>query len=237
MRAIAVFLTLAISTFFSAAGQARTRDLVMAEAFQCNMAVGDRQWLDCFYGATRALRSELQLSPLPEAGATSDKGSSSGRLQRDEALARASRCYVIADDRNWLDCFYGAAQPVRAQLGLAPAPQAALVPSGPPNEEETIGNTPPRGSSKRGGMLSGLFGKPGVLVKSPMANYKFDPYGIFTVTLANGQVWQQLSGDTSYARWKGPASKYVVTVQHGALGSFRLSVPGEGRSYKVSRHK
>jgi hypothetical protein len=40
---------------------------------------------------------------------------------RDEALSGAFRCAVIADSRQWLDCYYGAAQPVRASLGLPPA--------------------------------------------------------------------------------------------------------------------
>ena len=40
---------------------------------------------------------------------------------RDDALAGAVRCAVIGDSKQWLDCYYGAAQPVRAALGLAPA--------------------------------------------------------------------------------------------------------------------
>jgi hypothetical protein len=40
---------------------------------------------------------------------------------RDDALSGAFRCATIADSRQWLDCYYGAAQPVRAALGLAPA--------------------------------------------------------------------------------------------------------------------
>src|SRR6185503_11911330 len=40
---------------------------------------------------------------------------------RDDALAGAFRCAGIADSRQWLDCYYGAAQPVRAALKLAPA--------------------------------------------------------------------------------------------------------------------
>ena len=53
---------------------------------------------------------------------------------RDEALSGAFRCAVIADSRVWLDCYYGAAQPVRAELGLPPAPdtQQSLVP--PPDQ-------------------------------------------------------------------------------------------------------
>jgi hypothetical protein len=45
---------------------------------------------------------------------------------RDDALASAFRCAVIADSRQWLDCYYGAAQPVRAALGLSPALAAQI---------------------------------------------------------------------------------------------------------------
>src|SRR3984957_13915808 len=45
---------------------------------------------------------------------------------RDDALSGAFRCAVIADSRAWLDCYYGAAQPVRAALGL-PAALAGQV--------------------------------------------------------------------------------------------------------------
>src|ERR1700722_19070476 len=49
---------------------------------------------------------------------------------RDDVLYGISRCGGIANDRTWLDCVYGAAQPMRARLGLPPAPasQQALVP-------------------------------------------------------------------------------------------------------------
>ena len=49
---------------------------------------------------------------------------------RDDVLAGISRCGGISDDRSWLDCVYGAAQPMRAQLGLLPAlaSQQKLVP-------------------------------------------------------------------------------------------------------------
>ena len=40
---------------------------------------------------------------------------------RDDALSGAFRCAVIADSRQWLDCYYGAAQPVRAALGMPAA--------------------------------------------------------------------------------------------------------------------
>jgi hypothetical protein len=52
---------------------------------------------------------------------------------RDDALAGAFRCAVIGEARQWLDCYYGAAQPVRAGLRLAPAMAAQVsLASAPP---------------------------------------------------------------------------------------------------------
>jgi hypothetical protein len=53
---------------------------------------------------------------------------------RDDVKAGAARCDSISDDHTWLNCYYGAAQPVRAELGLSPAPdsQVSLVP--PPDQ-------------------------------------------------------------------------------------------------------
>ncbi len=39
---------------------------------------------------------------------------------RDDAMSAAFRCAVIGEARQWLDCYYGAAQPVRAALGMPP---------------------------------------------------------------------------------------------------------------------
>ena len=49
---------------------------------------------------------------------------------RDDVLSAISRCNVIHDNRVWMDCVYGAQQPMRALLGLPPAPeyQQRLVP-------------------------------------------------------------------------------------------------------------
>ncbi len=45
---------------------------------------------------------------------------------RDAVMAGAYRCSAVGAPRQWLDCYYGAAQPARAALGLPPAPQAQL---------------------------------------------------------------------------------------------------------------
>ena len=49
---------------------------------------------------------------------------------REDVKSASARCDGISDDHTWLNCYYGAAQPVRAELGLPPAPDAqqTLVP-------------------------------------------------------------------------------------------------------------
>jgi hypothetical protein len=61
---------------------------------------------------------------------------------RDDALAGAFRCAVIGEARAWLDCYYGAAQPVRAGLGLAPALAAQV----------RMANAPPAGGALGGAL-------------------------------------------------------------------------------------
>jgi hypothetical protein len=56
---------------------------------------------------------------------------------RDDAMARAYHCAGQPATRVWLDCYYGAAQPVRAALGMAPAPAAQVqLSDAPPGTAE-----------------------------------------------------------------------------------------------------
>jgi plasmid stabilization system protein ParE len=72
---------------------------------------------------------------------------------RDDALAGAFRCAAIADSRIWLDCYYGAAQPVRAALGLSPALSTQLkLAASPPAGGQ------PRDESVRDEVMSGATG-------------------------------------------------------------------------------
>ena len=118
---------------------------------------------------------------------------------RDDMLAGISRCAGIADERTFLDCVYGAAQPVRAELGLSPAPQSQtrLVPAaGPsPAAAPAAAKTAPQPDQR--GILDRMFAD-GTVVAPPQAmkSYSLDKTGgYFTVTLTNGQVWRQVEGD------------------------------------------
>jgi hypothetical protein len=150
----------------------------------------------------------------------------------------AVRCAGITDDRAWLDCYYGAAQPMRAKLGLVPAPssQQNLVP-------------PPIPGAPQVSLLPqkpGFFGRMIDKVSTPheqkpeppthMTSYRFNSAGYFTVSLANGEIWRQSGSQSTLARWHDRPESYTVTIQPGQLGLAMMKV-GNRETYEVERVK
>ena len=223
-----VFL-MALLFYEAPATAAGPRDEVIAGMFRC-AAVGDmRVWLDCFYGAAQPVRAALGLPPALPAQARLAQNPPTGTPSGDpsfryQTTSEVLRCNGLGQDRQWLDCYYAAAQPIRAALGLSPAPQArpqlpAATATKPSANQSVARETVPVGFP----------------FSSRMASYSFNSYGSFTVELANGQTWRQLSGDTSAAHWTKPAPNYTVRISRGALRSFNLKVTGSSTEYKVER--
>lgn len=212
---------------------ARPRDDALSGAFRC-AGIGDtRTWLDCYYGAAGPVRAALGLKPVPAGQAQlvarppAGTPSAADVALRDQVMAGAVRCVSLPDGRQWLECYYAAAGPARARLGL---PGGTQAPAPPPLQP------------------LGGFGAPAVLasasapqeplgnadqISAHMASYAFDKLGWFTVTLDNGQVWRQVHGDTTMARWNKPAGTYLVNISHGFLGSYNLRVRGQPGLFKV----
>jgi hypothetical protein len=236
---IEVWLLLAgIAALAITPAQARGRDDVMAGAYRCAVISDDKMWLDCFYGAAQPVRAQLGFPAAPDAQvrlAATPPGGGEVRdaMVRGEAMAGAARCYSVTDDRQWLNCYYNAAQPVRSALNLSSPQRVTPVPAQAAESSVFAVRKPAPVSA--GGFSNWLGGSDDQRIVSQLASYRFDRNNIFTVKLANGQVWQQQSGDTSYARWKKPAGSYTVVITRGALGSINLSVQGEPHSFKVSR--
>ena len=163
---------------------------------------------------------------------------------RDDSLAGVSRCAALPDDRTFLDCVYGAMQPMRAQLGLQPAPptQQRLVPPAylpsrgapPPSAQAAPFQPVPTQSesaNNSGGIFTGMFAGNAL----HMLSYTFDKRGLFTVTLSDGSVWQQDANDSNFAHFSGKAPNYTVTLHQGDFGKSRMDVRGEGGPYLVER--
>ena len=150
---------------------------------------------------------------------------------RTDTLSAAVRCNAIGDYRAWLECYYGAAQPMRAMLGLSPAPasQVALVPP--------AGAAPPAAPA-RPAAVTPPPRTPGddedYVPRQSMTAYSFDGEGRFTVTLANGSVWKQIKDDSIKARWNAPAQSYTASVVPGMFGAHFMRV-SDKHSYRVSQ--
>jgi hypothetical protein len=159
---------------------------------------------------------------------------------RDDVISGIERCGVIHDDRVWLDCVYGANQPMRARLGLQPAPefQQRLVPpaqlgaTAPP--VRTASRPAPR---KKPGFFENLLGDTPPVAVSRMASYRYDKNGGFIVSLENGQEWHQTDVEGGTASWNKTPAAYTVTITQGAFGSYNLRTADTPRSFKVERVK
>jgi hypothetical protein len=171
---------------------------------------------------------------------------------RDDVLSAISRCNVIHDNRVWLDCVYGAQQPMRSLLGLPPAPEyqqrlvpspgAAPVPAMIPPPPASVSAAPARTASQpvrrgRAGFLGNLFGENPPVADSRMTSYRFESSGAFVVELDNGQKWRQADVEAGTANWNKPASSYRVTVTQGAFGSYSLRTADNSRTFRVERAK
>ena len=248
MRLFLWFLGPVLLLLAALPAEARPRDDALAGAFRCAVIGDARAWLDCYYGAVQPVRAGLGLAPATAAQvklALAPPAGSAPTLVtvRDEVMARAAGCMRVAAERPWLDCYYDAAVPMRAQLGLAvPAQTARPAPpppvqmaSAPPPRPVPSGPPPmPRGTGLFNGMFNNI--KP-IVRNAPMQSYSFGKSGAFTVTLADGQVWVQSDEDEVYhpARWRRPASEMLVTIAPNAMHTFILTVDGETRFYKVRR--
>ena len=69
-----------------------------------------------------------------------------------------------------------------------------------------------------------------------VSDFAYNPFGRFVVFLDNGQIWQQLEGDTDKARFS-TNKKDQITISRGMLGSYNLEIADHNRLYKVRRIK
>ena len=135
---------------------------------------------------------------------------------------------------------------MRGRLGLPPAPasQTNLVPNAsampqyapPPMTQYApqMASAPPPMQPREGGesFTSFIAGGQKVLTNVPLTAYSTDQDGLFTITLANGEVWREMAG-SPMTHWHGPASHYTASITKGSMDSFNLMV--EGIQYKVKR--
>ena len=135
------------------------------------------------------------------------------------------RCDSLADNKAWLDCHDAATAQMRAAIQATPGSATRPAPQQFGQEDLRSARTNPafRGQVKR--------------LTARVMNFSISPTGYFTVELDNGQVWRQVDGDTNYARFRTPANRNLVNIEHGFLRSYNLHIQGGSEGYKVRRLK
>jgi hypothetical protein len=222
--------------------QARVRDDALSGAFRCAGIADSRQWLDCYYGAAQPVRAALGLPPalagqIRLATTPPSGGQPRDEPIRDDVMSAAANCNRVASDRSWLDCYYAAAAPLRAQLGLSVPPQAPSKPAITLASAPNVPSGPPP-MPRKTGLFDGLFNDTKPVVRNmAMKSFTFDKQGAFTVVLADGEVWAQSTEDEVYhpAHWRNAGPNTLVTISPDAMHTFTMTVSGEERFYKVHR--
>jgi hypothetical protein len=176
---------------------------------------------------------------------------------RDDALNAVAKCALLKDDHARLACYDTAASRIKDALAAPPEPQAAAT-----EEQQKSwfglsnlfggGGRPPQTSAQQFGNEAlppppppaPVPGQPAPpppptvidSITAGVTDYAFNPVGRFTVFLDNGQIWNQVPGDSNVARFKksGPNS---VTISRGLFGSYNLRVSGYPAIFKVTRLK
>ena len=181
--------------------------------------------------------------------------------QADDLATSLSTCAAIKNDVARLTCYDDLAAKASAMAQApAAAPTAPAAPAqtaqAPKKDESWFGfvgdmfgsSTPPDKQTTPQQFGSESLPPPPVKpgeapppqaldsITANVADVAFNPYGRFTVFLDNGQIWQQLQGDTDLAHFR-KGKDNVVTISRGMLGSYNLVVNDTPHYYKVKRIK
>jgi hypothetical protein len=166
-----------------------------------------------------------------------------------EQLQKCFRVYGVMDR---LACYDEVARGVAGNAATSrPVPPAPAMPANPataaaapapaPQAQPGFGynsNAPSRQTTPQ------TFGSENIQRPAPagpvdsitaaVTDYKFTPQGRFIVTLANGQVWQQIEGDVAHPLLNHNHTR-SVTISRGLLGSYNLSFSDQTGRFKVER--
>jgi hypothetical protein len=170
---------------------------------------------------------------------------------RDDTLEAIAKCTTIVDDKLRLGCFDSMMPQLRDALNKPPE---ALARNPTADEQKSwfgfdiaglFGDDKPAQTSPQ------QFGRNNVEASAPpsapeMQEIDSISAGVtdyssrdnkFTVFLDNGQIWQQLNGDSGVARFKSNPKDNTVTISRGFLSSYNLKLNDDNSYYKVKRLK
>jgi hypothetical protein len=139
----------------------------------------------------------------------------SASARADDINAQLAHCLTLNGAVERLSCYDRVAQ------GAMRAPQISQPAPAPAREfgQELLRKTPAEQDER---------------VAAEVTAFQSDARGRFTVTLNNGQVWQQMAGDSGIAHYN-PKSSRLVSISRGSLGSYDLRFSDRNITFKVKR--
>jgi hypothetical protein len=152
-------------------------------------------------------------------------------LAQSTLSGQLASCLTIFGAVERLACYDRVARAAAGQTGVGAPGRQAIAP--PPSAPVPVATPPiqafgseqlrsPRARTTQPDRLA-----------ADIAGINFSPFGKFTVTLSNGQVWRQLDSDdhTVSAR----KSMHSARIERGLLGSYNLQFNDSSLVYKVAR--
>jgi hypothetical protein len=174
------------------------------------------------------------------AAAVLSAGAAFAQSDQNAAADAAIACLDIEDTEARLACLEGAAQELKAtrvrretaeESAAAEAATAPVVAESA-SEEEMFG-AEALASTKKAVREKDRTSR----LESKVVEFRFNQLGDITAVLENGQVWRQLSGDSTVIRVPNSDKVFTVTIKRGPLGNYMMKINELKRSIRVRRIK
>jgi hypothetical protein len=173
-----------------------------------------------------------------------------GAGPRDDLIDGMAKCATVTDNAARLACYDALAPQLKAAqstpqepvdnrawydpgriFGTSPAQQTTPEQFG----AEALA-PPPAPPRKPGEPAPPAPPQPIDSITAKVSDYAYSPYGRAVIFLDNGQIWQQILGDTDRPHFKKGEVNTVV-ISRGALGSYNMVINDAGSAIKVHRIK
>ncbi|MDZ7629176.1 MAG: hypothetical protein U5J99_12325 [Parvularculaceae bacterium] len=186
----------------------------------------------------RSLRRHLVAlaAAAPALFAAASAQSSDQNAAADTAIA----CLDLASAEERLACLEGAAKalkatrirPETAEESAAAEAAAPVIAAGDMSEEQAFG-AEALASTKKAVREKDRTTR----LNAKVVEFRVNQLGDITAVLENGQVWRQLSGDSTIIRLPKKDEVLTVTIKRGPLGNYMMQVNELKRSIRVRRIK
>jgi hypothetical protein len=174
--------------------------------------------------ATRLLLAVALAATVPAGRAAAQTGDASVTL---------SQCQKITGAAERLACYDRlsrspppAPAPAASPYGPVPAHNFGLPPASTQTTPQLFGSEQLPAHRQQAPALTRIAAK--------VVSFTAGPSGRFTVELDNGQVWKQIEGDESFARYDKRTTRTAL-ISRGMLGSYDLVFNDRNATFKVVR--